>query len=696
MSSKKWIFPECDKEAARSLAEECGIEPLCALLMLSRGIDDPVEIDEFFSCEELQIEDPYLLTDMEKAVGRINKAIENGERIAVFGDYDADGVTSTVLLHKYLKRCGADVIHYIPDRLSEGYGMNNGAVDKLAEKGVKLIITVDNGISCTDEIKYAFELGIDTVVTDHHLPGDTLPEAVAVVDPHRKDNFPEAFRYYAGVGVALKLICALEGDISYGFVKEYCELVAIGTVADIVPLTGENRALVKAGLKVIAENPSAGVVALIDVAGMTGRPVNSTALSFAVAPRINAAGRMGNCESVFELLGCDDEERAAALAAKVDDYNTARKNTEAEIYDKAVKMIDGGAGLFDAPIIVVGGENWHEGVLGIVASRLVKRYLKPAVVFSYKGDLARGSARSIGDFSIYDAVSYARDTVLGFGGHKMALGVTVKCENIEDFRKRLNDYCFKVARPHMPELHIDCKLNPLGVTVETAELLEGFEPFGQENSMPLFALCGMKIEAVYPLSGGKHISLNLSRSGYAVRTVFFGMDIKDFAYRVGDMVDVAVNLECGEFRGEKNLSVLIRDIRPALLDYESFYYDSRLCDDYFSGVRMPDAALKRLAPSRVQVGVLYKFMSVNKEFSGEADVLLLRTGMDSIGKLEISAAILSELGILKVKMLKTGFYLKACRIEGKRPIEGSKIYRDLHGLNREQNSKNGEGESFDR
>ncbi|MBQ5902129.1 MAG: single-stranded-DNA-specific exonuclease RecJ, partial [Clostridia bacterium] len=551
MNRKKWIIANNDKELAKQLAEECDIDQLVALILTARGYADPFEIDEFLSPDQ-QMCDPYELIDMDKAVERIRKAIEDKEKIAVYGDYDVDGVTSTALMFSYLTDKGADVIYSVPER-EDGYGMNNAAVDRLKADGVSLIITVDNGVGAINEIDYAASLGIDVVVTDHHLPMESLPNAVAVVDPHRADC-PSHFKDYSGAGVAFKVICALEEESGEEMASRYGDLAAVGTIADVMPLVGENRLIVKNGLPFVV-NGREGFSAIIDAAGLGGRAFTSSSVSYGIGPRLNAAGRVGSCERAVRLLLTNDKNEARELADEINADNMRRQQTEREIFDAAIEVIEKN-GYANDRIIVVCGDGWHGGVIGIVASRICERYGRPAFVLSVENGEANGSARSIGGFSVFDALSACESLLTRFGGHSRAAGMAVKTELVDDFRKAINNWAAENFE-EMPfaEIHIDCRLSPSVFSVDMAQSLEAFEPCGVGNQTPVFGIMGVRVDRVAFVGNGKHLRLNVSKNGANATIMLFNTNEKSFGFSVGDLLDFAVTVEQNEYMGSKTVTL---------------------------------------------------------------------------------------------------------------------------------------------
>ena len=500
---------------------------------------------------------------MSKAAERINRAIDDYELICVFGDYDADGVTATALLYSYLETRGANAMCYIPDRLTEGYGLNNGAIEELADRGVKLIVTVDNGVSAVEEAIRAKELGIELIVTDHHKVGDVLPDALAVVNPHRSDC-PSNFKEMSGVGVAFKLVCAIEGDDGDILIEEYGDLVALGTIGDVVTLTGENRVMVRRGLRLINECPRPGINALMEIAGVGEKIFTASTAAFTVCPRINAAGRMGSASKALDLLLTEDDVAAEQIAQVINEMNCERQQTEMSIFSNAVSMINQETGIINDKIIVVDGEGWHQGVIGIVAARITERYGRPCVVISRDGETARGSCRSIEGFSIYDAIESVSDCLDHFGGHTLAAGLGLKSSRIAEFRKRINEYAADKEMPFALQ-KVDCRLLPSSINFELVSAMSLLEPFGSGNPQPCVGLFGVRIDEIASVSEGKHIRMIVSKNGARTGVVYFGMPEKKFPYEKGDTVDLAVNLDRNVYNGETRVSVIVRGIRPLQL-----------------------------------------------------------------------------------------------------------------------------------
>lgn len=663
---KRWIIPKTSKDLVKELAAECDIDQFLALIAVARGYTDPVELDAFLSCDD-PLDSPYMLADMDKAVAAIRAALDEQKLIAVYGDYDCDGVTATALLYTYLVSIGANVVCYIPNRADEGYGMNCDSVDKLDGMGVGLIITVDNGINAVEEIAAANERGITVVVTDHHMPAGELPAAAAVVDPHRKDC-PSEFKELSGVGVAFKLVAALEDAAPEELFSRFADITALGTVADVMPLKGENRVIVREGLLCINNTDRPGLAALIDVAGMSEKQLGAGNLAFNLAPRINAAGRMGDAMRAVKLLCAEDYSAARLIAEELNNENADRQQREGEIEKQAIAIIERDRLFYDR-VIVVCGSGWHKGIVGIAASRLVERYGKPVIVLSEEDGIAVGSGRSIDGFSLFDAISSTEDILHKFGGHELAAGMTIACDDIPEFRSRINEYARK-KELCVPSVTLDCKLNPAALSLEMGELISSLEPFGKGNQNPLFGIYSLKIERISPIGNGKHLRLILTRESSVIQALCFGKTPDSFHYEAGDTVDIAVNLDVGEYRGEKNLSVIVREIRPSG-ESEADIETTFAYEDFYAGVRLREPASIR--PNRDEIGMVYRCITapINKEL-----LLNKLTGRLVRGKTMIACDVLCELGLIKASQTAAGTVYN--RVAGVRAeLDNSKILHKL-------------------
>ena len=572
MSYKKWIIADADKEKASVISEKLNIDPFIAFLLVSRGIDDELSVSDFLSsgCE---ITSPFSLVDMDKAVGRINTALENDERICIYGDYDCDGVTSTALLFNFFESLGADVIYYIPNRLTDGYGMNVSAIDYINSQKTNLIITVDNGISAIDEAEYISSLGMDLIVTDHHQIGDALPKACAVINPHRAENKIK-FRDFAGVGIAFKLACAVyDGDV-YDLIEQYADLVAIGTIGDVVPLKSENRSLVKAGLEFINSSSRIGIDALRRAAGNSDSALNATDVAFQLCPRINAAGRMDDARKAVELLICDDYEEARFKAEQLNTENAHRHEVESNILEEINEKIAQNPQLAQDRVIVIEGNGFHHGVIGIVASHILSAYGKPAIIIGVDDNGACvGSARSIEGFNIFEAISACSDLLTHFGGHPLAAGLGLMRENIDLFRQKINAFA-KEQYPVMPPqiLKLDCKLSPFYLNIDLVDSLSVMEPYGADNPEAVFGLFNVMLMSVTSIGDGKHIRLEVKKKEKIIRIVQFQTSKEDFPYSIGDSLDFAVKISKNFYKGKYYLSIRSIGVRKNGTDDDKFFF----------------------------------------------------------------------------------------------------------------------------
>ena len=648
MKRKKWNVLKSNKEFANEIASELDIAPLAALIVSSRGMDDFYDIGEFFDEDSPLSFEPLSILDMDKAAARINEAIDNFEPMCVYGDYDADGVTATALLYSYLASKDANVIRYIPDRIDEGYGLNCEAVKNLAGRGIKLIVTVDNGVSAIEEIALATSLGVDVVVTDHHKVGDKIPECVAVVDPHRPDCQSE-FKEMSGVGVAFKLICALEGGNDDELLEEYGELVALGTIGDVVSLTGENRIMVRRGIKIMTENPRPGIAALIEAAGVGNKPFTASVATYTICPRINAAGRMSSADKALELLLCDDEENAKALATEINSLNASRQSRETEIYNSALALLAENPDMSKDKILVVDGEGWHQGVVGIVAAKLMEHFGKPAIVISRNGEDAKGSCRSIEGFSIYEALESVADCLTHFGGHTLAAGVGLESARISEFRKRINEYAANIEMPFAVQT-VDCRLVPDKISLDIIDSVAELEPFGAGNPQPLFGLFNVTIEEISPVSDGKHIRMLISGKNSRTGVMFFGMSEKRFPFEKGTKVDLACHLERNVYNGEARVSIIVRGIRHSDTDEEKVLSAIKLYDRFTADEPITGQEAEKMLPDRQLQVDIFKSIKANPLKDKYIETLCVRLGDDGTRYAAIAACvdIMLEMGVLSV------------------------------------------------
>ena len=561
--SKKWQVYQVENEKIEELQKKHKINKLLATILANRGITEEKQIEKFLNPKRSDFYDPYGMPDMKIAVERIIKAIENKEKTIIYGDYDVDGITSVTVLKSFLEERGLEVAEYIPNRLDEGYGLNKVAVENIANQGYTLMITVDCGISAIEEIEQANKLGIETIITDHHEPGNELPNALAVVDAKRKDCTYQ-FRNLAGVGVVFKLIQAIgiAMNLDEKEYLKYLDIVCIGTISDIVPLVDENRVIVKLGLKLVEQTRNLGLKELLKASGYA--KIDSSTISFGVAPRINACGRIGHQEEALKLFLSKEIDEVNELTQKLNEYNRLRQETEKNIYTDAIMQIERD-GLANRNTIVVMGKNWHHGVIGIVSSKITEMYFKPSILLCEEADHGKGSGRSIPGFDLHEALTECNDLIDKFGGHSMAVGINVKKDKFEEFKEKLEEIAKeKHIEEIVPILKIDSLISLDEISKEMVDSLKELEPFGEENKMPLFAFKNLKIDSIRALSEGKHLKLTLKDNKNIVNAIGFNLGELSNEYRIGDKVDVVGNLEINSFNGVDNIQINIKDIMKSL------------------------------------------------------------------------------------------------------------------------------------
>ena len=553
-----WKVNEPDPSAVNTLVRS-GYAPLAAMVLAARGICSNAQAHKYLDCDTPLL-DPFLMTDMDKAAGRVGLAMARGEKIAVFGDYDVDGITSTCLLTDFLRRHGANVVSYIPGRLEEGYGLNPIAIAQLSQEGVQLIITVDCGITAVAEAELCRELGIDLVITDHHECKDALPYAAAVVDPHRPDGgYPH--KNLSGVGVAFKLASALCGD-QEEVLRDYADMVCLGTVADVMPLQGENRVFVARGLQSLARTTRPGIAALMAESGCDAKNVSASSIGFMLAPRINAAGRMGKIELAVELFLTDDPGRAAEVAKQLCDLNRQRQSVESEIYDQAVAMLPAGQ---PPEAIVLADETWHQGVVGIVASRIAEEYACPAFLICLDGEHGKASSRSHGGFNLFASLTALSSLLESYGGHELAAGFTINRANIPEFRRQICQLAAGFYSDDTPRtsLEIDCAIPAELLTISNIESLSVLEPCGNCCPKPVLMMKNLTIERITMVGGGRHMRLRLRSGRCGLNAIYFSANPAAVSIQTGDVVDIAFTPQVNEFRGERSVQMNVQDIRPS-------------------------------------------------------------------------------------------------------------------------------------
>ena len=668
--------PWSEQKYAATLAAQQKEVGLLAGILAARGITDPTEALTLLAGEE-ELSDPMLLTDMDKACARILEAIDKEQTIVVYGDYDVDGVTATALLYQHLKGMGASVKCMLPSREGDGYGLSKNAIQSIHDKGCQLIVTVDNGISALEEAEFAASLGVDLIVTDHHLPHDALPKAVAVVDPRRADDH-SPFKGLCGAGVAFKLCAALDGCPPEEML-DYCgDLAAVGTVADVMPLTGENRTLVKAGLKLLQQTDRPGISALLEEVGLGGKPITAENVSYAIAPRINAAGRMDNAVTALQLVLCEDEERAAELAHKLNEINVARQETEQEIVKAAQQQLDAEPAILEDRVILIWGRDWHPGVIGIVASRLVEKTGRPVIVVSVdEHGEGKGSGRSVQGFNLHECIASCEDILLRFGGHAMAAGLSVREENLPELRRRLNEWAAReCAVLFTPPLECDLSIHLDRITVESVRRLEQLAPYGAENPTPVFVLEKAVIDGIFSVSEGKHCRLRLRQGNASIYAVWFGMPPEQLPYTMGDAVDAAVNLSVYESLRGAQLSGRILELHPAGFG-NAAAEQTALVQALRRGTPLSAEQKARIAPERSDIITVYRELQARRWHAEDLQPLFAKLGEENTGKILVAITALEQVGLIAVRERGGAKFWELVPAEGKKNLADAPILKCL-------------------
>ena len=686
MKYKQWNRTHCDSEA-RAALERAGIPPLAALALCARGQDTPEKARAFLACGQELLHDPLLMLDMDKAAGRLRLALERDERIAVYGDYDVDGITATCLLTDFLRSEGAAVISYIPDRMEEGYGLNRDAVNTLHRQGVSLIVTVDCGITAVDEAEYAQRLGVDVVVTDHHECKDTLPRCTAVVDPHRP-GCPYPFKYLAGVGVALKLVLALGGPARRAaLLAEYADLAAIGTVADVMNVTGENRCLVRLGLEALQHTRRPGLRSLLHEAGLEEKSISSMSVGYVLAPRINASGRMGCASLAGELLLTEDPGRAALLAAQLCQLNRERQAIEAAIYAECVARVEALPGE-ERYALVLSGEAWHQGVVGIVASRLAEKYSCPTFMICLQDGHGKGSCRSFGGFNLFAALEACSDLLEGFGGHELAAGFTILEKQIPAFRARM---CALVREATggaemVSALELDAEIDDPGLlTQEGVCSLDLLEPYGTGNQRPTFLLSGCTVAALSEVGGGRHLKLKVTARGRSFDAIFFSATAAEAGVAVGDRVDVAFYPQINEYRGWRSVQLQVADLRSSLTRAQA---ERALYEKFRRGEELTPREAAALTPSREEFAGLWRYLK-GRSAAGRVEETALRLSRnvartyglrETFMRTMVCLEVFGERGLVQVERTTDLLRIDVKQVDGKVDLEQSSIMMRLRKL----------------
>ena len=671
MVYREWEIAQINEEQSLELQDKYKISTLLADIIVGRG---GYSTSAEWMGNYTKWPSPFLMEDMQKAVDRIQIAIENGEKIVVFGDYDADGITATALLYSHLESTGANVIYRLPRRSEEGYGLSKSVVEEINEYGGQLIITVDSGVSSYDEVILANALSIDVIITDHHLPPEVLPPAIAVVNPSRKDGtFPE--KKLSGVGVAFQLVCALEGCEPDELTEYYADLVAIGTIADIMPLKGLNRILVKQGLELLQETHRPGLEFLLEQSGYSQKQITAESISYGLAPRLNAAGRIGDATEALRLLITDDYEEAQEIAELLLQYNTERQQIECEIMKIAIEQIEADPSYKNEPVIIVWGEAFHQGVIGIVASRLVEKYEKPAVVISVENGEGKGSGRSVDNFSLHSAIVHCADLLIRYGGHELAAGLSIAEDNLQIFRDKINEYARKEWKHFSRKpIFIDVSASIKDMDVQSVKSLELLSPYGSGNPQPLFMLKNAVIDGVYSVQEGKHTRIRLKQDESSIYAILFGAEEKTIPYKQGERVDVVLALSVYTGQAGDSVSGRIKDIRPAC----AFIYDINstwLYNSFSTGVFVTEKEKEELRPTREEAGQIYKKIIQGKFYLSDLRPLFALTEDITAGKILTAIDILLEIEVIEVEANTT--ILKKAEVVEKKNLEESKIFKSL-------------------
>lgn len=663
---KKWKISKCDEAKAAEFAKKCDINRLALEVLTSRGFTDFQQVIDYFDVPDLS--DPFLIKDMDKAAAAINEKIDNYELICIYGDYDCDGITATSILYNYLESMGANVMYYIPER-SAGYGLNEQAVKELAEKGVSLIVTVDNGISAVEEAKLIKELGMELVVTDHHQPPEVLPDALAVVDPHRADC-SSPYKDISGVGVAFKLCAALDDGSYDAVLEQYGDICAIGTVADVVPLDGENRTIVKHGLEYLKNTENSGLSKLFELSSLDREAINAVDVSFRIAPVINASGRFGSPLTAVKALLSEDEGDAESYVSQLIELNSMRKQTENEIISEIIEHINKYPQTLNHAVLVLWGKNWHPGVIGIVSSKILDYYGKPNFIISIDDDgNARGSARSIHGFDVFECLCHCSELFEKFGGHECAGGFSLKEDNIGALCSRIYEYADSMEKLPVQEMCADKLLLPQDLTIENVKGLRALEPFGAGNPVPTFAMLGARVLVVAPLSQGKHTKIDFDYGGYKGQALFFSLAPENACFKVGDRIDMLVRLDINTFRGAESVSIKVIDHRLSGVKQERYFAAKQCYEKLMRGETLPPAYVKKMIPTREELIKVYKY--INSVKSTSVDHMFMKIGDDSMNycKMRICMDIFKDKELIDYK--PATMKLSACEVKSRVDLEQS-------------------------
>ena len=699
---KIWLNSDIPDNEVERITTEAEISPLLARVFLARGVTDAAYIKSFLKPSLSDLHDPFLLKDMDIAVELITSAIKSNCKITIYGDYDVDGITSTSVLYDFLACQGACVDYYIPDRLDEGYGLSISALEKILDSGTSLVITVDCGITAVEEVNYINERNAQIVITDHHECKEMLPDAGAIINPCRQDSlYP--FKELAGVGVTFKLINALCIKMGLGkLYLKYIDLVAVGTVADVVPLTGENRILVGQGLLNIENTVNLGLKVMIENSGLKDKPVNSWGIGFVIAPRINAAGRIGDARRGVRLFTTRDEAEALAIALELNEDNKCRQETEYEIYQQVVEKVEAQFDLSKDRVIVVAGEDWHHGVIGIVASKITEKYYRPCILISCEDGIGKGSGRSIEGLNLFKALTHCEGLLEKFGGHELAAGLTLKEENIPLLKEKINKYADEMMKEKdlVPRIKIDAILNRSDLSIDRVRELDLLSPFGAGNPSPVFMYNNLKISDIKTVGENKHLKLKLLDSRTCIEAIGFNMGRLKEEYAGEDILDVVCSLEINSWNSVDRIQLNLKDIRLCknVTDRNNYFYSLDKCIEFSSlnaynrdngllnGIK--ELQINELVPERQELAAVYKHMkAAGVGWVQIEDLFLLAKSIESSKfsmnyfKLKKSIEIFEELGLLEKKAVgNIGMAIRVFDIKEKTDLESSTLYKKLQWL----------------
>ncbi len=675
MSINRWHVCISDEKKIEEYMQKFDVSKLVASVLCSREFDSDEEIVEFLNGSNF-VEDPFSFTDMDKMVVRIWQAFQRQEKICVYGDYDADGITACALMYKYFKSKNINVVCYVPERDRDGYGLNKNAIDFIKSQGVNLIFTVDSGITAVEEVAYAQKLGMDVVITDHHRVHETIPGATAIVNPCRAECENLKHKNFAGVGVAFKVIQALEkGKTDYNqLLDQYSDLVTIGTIGDSIPLYGETREIVKYGIKNIEKSPNVALKALLNVSNLNGREVSASSVAFGLVPRINACGRMNNASLALKALLSNNSEEALSLCSKLNNLNDLRKEIEARIFESVEALLKNEPWRKYEEIIVAEGENWDHGVIGIVASRIAAKYGKPCILITIEGETARGSCRSVEGFSIYDVLKKCSEYLTRFGGHHQAAGFSLYTCDIEKLKESVKTIA-RQSHILCPSLNIGAILTPDMISSELLKDLDILKPFGSGNPEPIFGFFNLKLIKIQPLSQNKHLKLVFSYGRQTIEALYFNKPKYDFLYREGEFLDIAVSLNKNEYRGIVSISLYVIDLKLSRVNLESVLESKVLYERFKRGLNLTNEQFSEMLPTRDEFVAIYKYLRLTNGCLTRADLINFRLfdGENSLLKINMVLEILEELKLITIFRNGDEYRINLKNIKEKVDLEKSEI-----------------------